>query len=172
MKDGTIERFKREVPGLKIRPKKRNGTERHEVVTLPRDAKRAIPGNPCHCTVANATKRTRQIPAAMVGITTAYLLEPCGDGWYEAVKYMHDGGGVAEALDVLPSERIPKATVTFRPPLSSRAVGGKSASATAARASANGKRKASVSRRKPRPTTREAFGLKRQRGTARDLKPA
>jgi hypothetical protein len=145
-KDPFVERFRAELPGLPIRPTVKNGAERRKVETTPRDGRNAIANDVCHCTMSNAATRSLKVPAALFERTAAYLLEPCGGGYYEVVKYVHDGAAIADALD-LHGVGVPRATVTLRPPSRFRRVGAQTAA-----------QKARKGRKRKPPQTKEHIG--------------
>lgn len=132
MKKAIITRIRAEVSRLAVLGTIGNGDQRHAVTTTPRDGKRAVRGNACHCTMANAATRELRIPCAIFERTVAYLLEPTGDGRFQVRKYEHDGAAIADALDK-EGLGIPRATVTLRPPSKYRRVGAQTAAQKARR---------------------------------------
>lgn len=96
-----IARAEKECPDLKIRhrrPRSYAGPRRM-MVTKKRHRMRAVEHDVCHCTMANCATEAFKVPLAIFEYGHAYLLEPCGDGWHEWVKYAHDGRPVAKELD-------------------------------------------------------------------------
>jgi hypothetical protein len=119
--------FKERHPTLKIRPDVVNGTLPFSIDIRPRDERNAIPGSIADCTIARAVHRHRKSTSVDEAIhkTVAYLLEPVGNsGYFQVVKYRHDGAAIAQRLDE-GSGNQSNQIVRFSPPSGDRAVGAK-----------------------------------------------